>query len=60
MKSMADGQLQHVKINREEEMLFVEVIQLDKKKKIKWIIIKKIEDPKQNEVNNYNKAIMPK
>lgn len=29
---MADGQLQHVKINREEEMLFVEVIQLDKKK----------------------------
>lgn len=46
---MADGQLQHVKINREEEMLFVEVIQLGKKK---WIIIKKIEDPKQNEINS--------
>uniref|UniRef100_A0A8C0FTD2 Contactin associated protein-like 4 n=1 Tax=Bubo bubo TaxID=30461 RepID=A0A8C0FTD2_BUBBB len=29
IKSMADGQLQHVKINREEERLFVEVIQLD-------------------------------
>ena len=27
---MADGQLQHVMVNREEEMLFVEVIQLDK------------------------------
>lgn len=51
---MADGQLQHVKINREEEMLFVEVIQLGKKKKKKWIIIKKkkIEDPKQNEINS--------
>lgn len=31
LKSMADGQLQHMKIDREEEMLFVEVIQLDKK-----------------------------
>lgn len=30
IKNMADGQLQHVKINREEEMLFVEVIQLGK------------------------------
>lgn len=28
LKSMADGQLQHVKINREEETLFVEVILL--------------------------------
>uniref|UniRef100_A0A672VCJ7 Contactin associated protein family member 4 n=1 Tax=Strigops habroptila TaxID=2489341 RepID=A0A672VCJ7_STRHB len=31
LKSMADGKLQHVKIDREKEMLFVEVIQLDKK-----------------------------
>uniref|UniRef100_A0A8C6ZC26 Contactin-associated protein-like 4 n=1 Tax=Nothoprocta perdicaria TaxID=30464 RepID=A0A8C6ZC26_NOTPE len=32
-KSLADGQLQHVKINREEEMLFVQVFQLRKKNK---------------------------
>ncbi|KAM9213684.1 contactin-associated protein-like 4 [Leptosomus discolor] len=32
VKSMADGQLQHVKINREEEMLFVEVNQNERMK----------------------------
>ncbi|XP_037228520.1 contactin-associated protein-like 4 [Falco rusticolus] len=32
IKSMADGQLQHVKINREEEMLIVEVNQNEKMK----------------------------
>ncbi|KAM6226247.1 contactin-associated protein-like 4 isoform 2-T2 [Spheniscus humboldti] len=32
IKSMADGQLQHVKINREEEMLFVEVNQNERMK----------------------------
>uniref|UniRef100_A0A8B9CX69 Contactin associated protein family member 4 n=1 Tax=Anser brachyrhynchus TaxID=132585 RepID=A0A8B9CX69_9AVES len=32
-RSMADGQLHHVKINREEEMLLVEVIQFKKTKK---------------------------
>ncbi|KAM6035110.1 LOW QUALITY PROTEIN: contactin-associated protein-like 4 [Theristicus caerulescens] len=31
-KNMADGQLQHVKINREEEMLFVEVNQNERMK----------------------------
>uniref|UniRef100_A0A663EZ76 Contactin associated protein family member 4 n=1 Tax=Aquila chrysaetos chrysaetos TaxID=223781 RepID=A0A663EZ76_AQUCH len=32
IKNMADGQLQHVKINREEEMLFVEVNQNERMK----------------------------
>ncbi|XP_010155065.1 PREDICTED: contactin-associated protein-like 3B, partial [Eurypyga helias] len=32
MKGMADGQLQHVKMNREEEMLFVEVNQNERMK----------------------------
>lgn len=32
IKGMADGHLQHVKINREEEILFVEVNQLGGKK----------------------------
>ncbi|NXN24889.1 CNTP4 protein, partial [Nycticryphes semicollaris] len=32
IKNMADGQLQHVKINREEEMLFVEVNQQERMK----------------------------
>ncbi|XP_032848795.1 contactin-associated protein-like 4 isoform X2 [Tyto alba] len=32
IKSMADGQLQHVKINREEERLFVEINQNEKMK----------------------------
>lgn len=55
-KSMADGQLQHVKINREEETLFIEVILLGREKS--WIIIKKVD--KQNEVNTCYKAITPK
>ncbi|XP_049651517.1 contactin-associated protein-like 4 isoform X2 [Accipiter gentilis] len=32
IKNMADGQLQHVKINREEEMLFVEINQNERMK----------------------------
>ncbi|NWH76307.1 CNTP4 protein, partial [Piaya cayana] len=32
MKSMADGQLQHIKINREDEMVFVEVNQNERMK----------------------------
>lgn len=55
-KSMSDGQLQYVKINREEETLFIEVILLWRKKT--WIIILKVD--KQNEVNTCYKAVTPK
>lgn len=55
-KSMADGQLQHVKINREEETLFVEVILLGVGEKVDYH--KKVD--KQNAVNTCNKAITPK